>query len=667
MLRKRKAIKPDNSPALPSSGRLWLLAALALVILPQLPRMPWWLSAGCVAVFGWRLLHELRAWPLPGRWLRTGLALAGFALVAWAFRGIIGLEPGVAMLTVMLCFKLLELRQLRDAMVALFMGYFMVVGSFLFDQSMLMGIYLLAMVWVLTSAMVALNHPAGELAQSRHYLRTGGGLLLQSLPLMLLLFVLFPRMDNPLWSMPEDQNRARTGLSESMEMGTISDLADSNAVAFRVDFEGPMPAASQLYWRGPVLWRTDGRQWTGLNMTPQRGVPDFEALELPVSYQVSLEPSRRQWLFALDLPMSMPEGLSDPVGIRADMQLLSSREIGSRQRYKMQSVLSYRWEADELSFWDEALQLPAQANPRSRALAEGWRADGLDDQGIVAAALGLFREEEFVYTRQPPLLGDDAVDEFIFESQRGFCEHYAASFVSMMRAAGVPARVVTGYQGGELNPVGNYLIVRQSHAHAWAEVWLLGEGWVRVDPTSVIPPERVEEGVDSERFELTGPARQLREGAALTRLAWRLRNNWDALNHRWDRWVQGFNQHQQRELLERLGLAWLDWRGMVLAMALGFFALLGLAAWWLLRQPRPKDPVMRLYDAYCCKLAAIGLKREMNEGPRDYAERVIAARPDLQRPVRRITALYQRLRYGGEGLDSEPLAQLRRELRQWRP
>ena len=661
----RNTIRLDNSPPLPTAGRLWLLAALALVILPQLPRMPLWLSAGCVAVFGWRLLHELRGWPLPGRWLRALLAVVGLGVVLAVHRTFIGLEPGVALLTVMLCFKLLELQRLRDGMVALFMGYFMVVGSFLFDQSMLMGLYLLAAVLLLTAAMVALNHPGGSLGQSRHYLRTGGGLLLQSLPLMLLLFVLFPRLDHPLWAMPDDNSRARTGLSDSLEMGSITDLADSGAVAFRVDFDGPMPAASQLYWRGPVLWQTDGRNWNTLNLPPGPQIPALDIQGPALGYHISLEPHRRQWLFALDMPIQLPEGLGQPVGIRPDMQLLSRQELSQKQRYRIHSVLDYRLEADTARYREQALQLPARSNPRSRALAEGWRREGLDDTAIVQAALQLFREQPFFYTRRPPALGADPVDEFVFESRRGFCEHYAAAYVTLMRAAGVPARLVTGYQGGEFNPSGNYLIVRQSHAHAWAEVWLAGQGWLRIDPTSVIPPERIDDSADSGRFEAIGPARQLLEGAMMTRLLWQLRNHWDALNYRWDRWVQGFDRTRQQELLERLGLHGLDWQGMILTMVGGFILLLLAVAIMLLRQPRPKDPVLRLYQQFCRKLAALGLARQGNEGASDFARRVSAARPDLQASVQHITALYNRLRYGHA--DEQTLAQLRQAIRNWRP
>lgn len=667
--RKNRAVPRHSRPAPiapPGSGRLLLLIALALVLLPQLSRMPALLVAGCVAVLVWRVLYEWKGWALPARWLRTLIVVAGVAAVLQAHRSLLGLDQGMALLAVMLSFKLLELRSLRDAMIALFMGYFMVVGNFLFDQSMLMGAYLFLVVLLLTSAMAALNHPGGSLADLRSYFKLGGGLLLQALPMMLLLFVLFPRIDQPLWAVPEPDRQGRTGLSDRLEMGTISELADSNEVAFRVDFDGLMPPANQLYWRGPILWRTDGRNWHGMYQQPTPQVPMFERQDVGLSYHISQEPSSRSWLFALDLPTALPEGLEAPSVIRPDFQLLYARDVNKRIRYSLHSSLDYRLEPDDLPYWEEALQLPAQANPRSRELAEGWRAQGLDDAAIIEAALTMFREQPFYYSRQPPLLDEDPVDDFLYRSRRGFCEHYAAAFVTLMRAAGVPSRLVTGYQGGERNPVADYLIVRQSDAHAWAEVWLQGEGWVRVDPTSVIPPERIEDMLDSGRFDSVESDRRLVDSRLFGRLGWHLRSNWDALNHRWDRWVQGFNSSRQQQLLEQLGLADWGWRQLVMLMTGLLFAAMAPVAWWLLRRPRPSDPVQAEYERFCRRLAAIGLLRRDDEGPQDFAARVTEARPDLQPQVEAISTLYGKLRYGRAPL-RHGLPRLRQAVRGFRP
>ena len=662
----RKKSRGTPPPAPPGSGRLLLLLALGMVLLPQLLRMSSLLVAGCVAVLLWRVLYEIKGWPLPSRGLRLLIVMAGIAGVLQVHRGILGLDQGMALLAVMLCFKLLELRSLRDALLTLFMGYFMVVGNFLFDQSMQMGAYLVLVVLLLTSAMVALNHPGGQHGDVPRYFRLGGGLLLQALPMMLLLFVLFPRIDHPLWAVPEPETRGRTGLSDSLQMGTISELVESNEVVFRVDFDDAIPPASQLYWRGPVLWQTDGRNWERMAQQPLNAIPAFERLDAGLSYRISQEPSGRNWLFALDLPTRLPDGVSARAVVLPDMQLIHTRELRKRERYTLHSSLDYRFEAQQLEEWGAALQLPEGFNPRSHALADSWREQGLDDEGVVDAALAMFRQQPFYYSRQPPLLGDHPVDDFLYGTQRGFCEHYAAAFVTLMRAAGVPARLVTGYQGGERNPVADYLIVRQSNAHAWAEVWLPGEGWVRVDPTSVIPPERVESVADSGRFESVEADHRLAGSGLLARLGWRVSSNWDALNHRWDRWVQGFDRQRQQQLLDELGLAGWGWQQLALLMIALLFAILIPVAWWLLRRPRPADPVLAEYERFCRRLAAIGLLRHADEGPSDFAARVIAERPDLQGAVNRITGLYSALRYG-RSAGRQGLIRLRQAVRAFHP
>jgi transglutaminase-like putative cysteine protease len=627
-----------------------LLGALALVVAPHLVRLPLAVGAACAAVIGWRVLRELRGWALPHRAVNLVLTLAGFAAVLLAYRSVLGREPGVALLTVMLCLKLLELRTLRDAMVVIFLGYFLVVAGFLFSQSLLVGGYLFLVVLVLTAALIALNHPEATLQRTRGYFRLAAALLVQALPVMLLLFVLFPRISGPLWGMPQGPTGARTGLSDEMRLGTISNLADSPEVAFRVDFDGSPPAADRLYWRGPVLWNTDGREWTvsqpNQRRYPGAGRPDYAALDDGIGYSVTLEPHNRRWLFALDLPAAVPP----KAGLRADYQLVAGEPIKEVFRYRMRSHLMYRTgelDPDQLFM---ALSVPNAVNPRSRLLAEGWRRQGLDDAAIVREALALFRDGPYYYTRQPPLLtGPDPVDGFLFDTRRGFCEHFAAGFVTLMRHADVPARVVTGYQGGEVNPVGGYLIVRQSDAHAWAEVWLEGAGWVRIDPTSVVPAARIEALEDTQRFVSTGPAPLSEEQIAWLTQAFRtLRNGWDAVDHTWNDWVLGFDQERQQELLRKIGIGALDWRQLVVALlgaVGGTFALVSLYILW----PRGgiRDPTQALYSRFCRKLARRGLARDPAEGPLAYAERVAAARPECAGEVRAITRAYTRLRYGG--------------------
>lgn len=660
----------DREQALtpPQTGRLFLLGALFLVTAPHLIRMPLWLSLLCIGVFGWRLLHELRGHDLPGRLLRSLLVIGGVAAVAVTYRTIIGQEAGVALLSLMLCLKLLELHTMRDAMIALFIGYFMVIGGFLFDQSIFMGAYLFMVVLALTAALIALNHPAGGTAELRHYLRSGGTLLLQAIPLMVIMFLLFPRLSSPLWSMPNNEGTARTGLADSMEMGSINNLVASREVAFRVEFDGPIPPASLLYWRGPVLWKTDGRQWQPITLPPAGTLPAHQPLGDEVEYSVTLEPHNRRWLFAMDLPVEMPRELNGRARVQPDFQLLFSRDVTSKLRYRIRSAGRYRLLELTPAMRKAATQLPAGRNPATRALAARWRAEGLDGAAIMQRAYSHFRDQPFYYTRQPPRLGTDPVDEFLFTTRRGFCEHFAAAYVTLMRAAGIPARVVTGYQGGELNELGNYLIVRQSNAHAWAEVWQEGEGWVRVDPTTAIPPGRVETPNDALRFQSTSAdAAALDGNPALRELLRNLRHGWDAVNHTWNQWVLGFNRQKQQELLRRLGLDTLSWSWLITAMAgLIAVALAIIAALTLLRRPRQRDPLLRLYQRFCDKLEKAGIHRRIDEGPADFTARVVALRPDLAPAVEPIGRLYVRLRYTRHG-NGEEIATLRRMIRNLRP
>ncbi|MEW5757249.1 MAG: DUF3488 and transglutaminase-like domain-containing protein [Pseudomonadota bacterium] len=652
MLRRRGSSVHREEAATPAlTAMLWLSGTTLLVLLPHFFKQPWWLGGFCALLVSWRLLHDLKGRAMPATVLRTALTLAGVAAVLIEYRTLNGIIPGSALLALMLCLKLLETRTQRDAMMVILIGYFLVIALFLQDQSIFNGVYLFAVVMVLTTTLLVLNdpHPPPLRASVRH-LRTAAILLAQALPMMILLFLLFPRLSAPLWNLGLGAHSARTGLSDELNMGAISDLADSQDIAFRVRFLDPPPPANQLYWRGPVLWNTDGRQWRGIDeaafaaQLPATALA--EAREI-VRYQVILEPHQQRWLFALDLPVTLP----DYAFLRFDYQLLHKQRISELMRYQMSSSLRYHTGSrpPRLTELTLARALPAQRNPQTLALAQQWRAAGLPAEEIVARALSYFREQPFIYTRQPPrLLGMDTVDEFLFDTRRGFCEHYAASFTTLMRAAGIPARIVTGYQGGELNPMGDYLIVRQSDAHAWSEVWLESRGWVRVDPTAAIPPERIETTLDSVRFSesLTSPRRQL--DISWLAQGWQhLGHGWDAINYHWDQWVLGYGPEKQRQLLGAFGLDDFGWKKMIALL----FALLGLcvvalAVYLLLHQTKTRDPVQRAFQRFCRALSRRGLQRAPHEGALDFARKAAAACPELSHDIHRITQQYLALRYG---------------------
>lgn len=625
----------------------WLLASVLLVLAPHAAYQPLWLSLGIVVLLAWRALITQRAWPMPGRWLRTALTLLMALLVYLHYHTLFGRDAGIALMSGMLALKLLELRNQRDYLLAAFLLYFLILANFLYSQSLWLAAYLLATVLLCTATLVRLAQPG---AAARYALRLAGRLLLQALPLMLLMYLLFPRVQGSLWGLPQDAHGGVTGMSDEMRPGSINQLNQSDAVAFRVTFRGAVPANTDLYWRSLVLWQTDGRVWS----RGDRNLPVARAFEeqgTPVSYLVTFEASNQPWLVALDLPAAPPANLR----LLPGYVLAAGTRVRERLRYTLTSWPRYR--TGELSQRERAaaLQLPDNIGARTRDLARQWRAQSRNDADVVTTALNYFHNENFSYTLQPPLLGSQPVEEFLFEVRRGYCEHYASALVTLMRAAGIPARAVVGYQGGEFNPSGNYLIVRQSDAHAWAEVWLAGRGWVRVDPTAAVAPERIEYGADAlRRLANQGavfgqlPAEAVRRALSLGWLeGLTLRSNqlWDAVDALWNEWVLDYSVERQQQFLRRLGFNAPSPLLMVELLAgLSALLLLGYAVYgW--RRPA-SDPVVRAYQKFCRRLARVGLVRAEHEGAQDFSRRCAQHRPDIAASILRITQQYVQLRYG---------------------
>ena len=629
----------------PRDALLRLLVVLAIVLLPHVVHLPLWASGLVIVIVLWRGLAAVYEWPQLPRFARVLLALAGFAAVYASFGRVSGQSAGVTLLVVMVALKLTELRARRDQMVLVLLMYFLLITHFLFSQELWTVAYLMLCAVLITAVLVDANHPAAVLPLRRS-LQFGGRLILMSLPLMLVIFVLFPRIPGPLWGLPADSGAARSGLSDSMAPGEISNLVESDAVAFRVRFDGAVPPNRERYWRGPVFGHFDGHRWDAVLHATVSAPPQVIADEGGVyRYEVTLEAQRSRWLFALDLPNA--DKLPDDARLDTDELLQSPREVRERRLYRVESRTHYRL----LQPLDEAQRafythLPVHSNPRTQALAQQWRTQGLDDQAIVDAALQRFRKEPYFYTLHPPPLGRDSADEFLFDTRKGFCEHYAGSFSVLMRAAGIPARVVTGYQGGERNEIGDYYIVRQSDAHAWSEVWLGERGWVRVDPTAAVAPERIERGIGEalgERGELPGFMNPNRRGFLLR---YALEARWDWLNAQWNHWVLGYGPELQQAFLRRFGL--LDWSDMVLALTAAVTVIGGALGFWLLRKSRTpdvRDPALRLWQRAQQRLARAGLPPQTAEGPSDYALRIAQARPELAVEITRIANLYLQLRY----------------------
>jgi transglutaminase-like putative cysteine protease len=615
-----------------------LLLSILMVVAPHADHLPPWVSALCAALLFWRAYLTRTGGALPKRWLLTAITLAGAGAILIEYHTLFGREAGVTLLILLTTLKFMELRSPRDAMVLIYLACFIIITNFFYSQSIPTALYMLATLLAIVTTWVQLN---GQTIALGPRLKIAGTLLLQAIPLTLVLFVLFPRVQGPLWGLPQDAF-ASSGLSDNMAPGSISRLSLSDEVAFRVVYNGPPPRREQMYWRGPVLWNFDGRTWKQ-GMTGRTIAPEFTDTAQPIDYSVTLEPHNKTWLFALE----MPDRISTPANFTHDFQLVRKEPLKARLRYEARSHLSYRANAHESERQlQRALQLPRGLNPRAQQLAEKWRAEGTNDDAVVRAALDHFNRENFRYTLEPPLLkGSNSIDEFLFETREGFCEHYAGSFVFLMRAAHIPARVITGYQGGEYNDVGGYYIVRQSDAHAWAEVWLHEQGWVRIDPTAAIAPTRIERGL----------AASIQNTAALPFMArsapqWlrELRLNWDAVANRWNQWVLGYDSELQLAFLTRLGMEDITWQKLALNMTFALGLVIAGFALYMLRHlfKRQPDKVQVAWLKLCGKLAKAGLPRAAHEGAKDYAARIAAARPELAEAIADLAARYDALRYG---------------------
>ena len=635
---------------------VWITLTLALIAAPHAERLPLWLTVIAAVFCGWRLYLARMRLELPARWLMIFIVAAGSAAIYLEYRTLFGRDAGVALLVLMISLKLMETRTQRDGMVLAFIGYFLVITNFFYSQSIPTALYLLACVWLITATMIGLQYTR-EAPPTRSQLRTAAIMLAQSAPLMIVFFILFPRMQGPLWGLPTDAFAGVTGLSDSMSPGSLNKLVFSEDVALRATFAGRLPPQNRLYWRGPVLLDFDGRTWTAAPRAMRNQI-ELDRRENPVRYTVTVEPHNRRWLFALDMPGTLPPR----AGISVDHLLLSQVPITTRTRYEMESFLDYGIGAASNPAPARMLALPAGFNPQTRVLGQQLRAQHGNSEAVMNAALKMLRDQKFVYTLEPPLLGTHAVDEFLFETRAGFCEHFASAFVVLMRAAGVPARVVTGYLGGEYNALGDYLIVRQSDAHAWTEVWLDNRGWVRVDPTNSVSPARADGGL----------AAALPDGVSLPRsarasnpLIHQLALTLDSMANAWNQTVLGYNLETQRALLTRAGLDDTSWRtlAVMLIAATGVITLL-LALLTLRNRAHKRDPALALYRAFCAKAARAGVVRDDAEGPLDFALRFATARPDIAPAAQAITQLYVALRYKNINKNNE-LHELRQRVRQF--
>ena len=653
---------PAASPHLDVRNVMWLLAAMAFVVAPHLPRLPYWVDAFFTLIVAWRAWMAWKALRHPSRWVMALLTIGATIATLQQYRTLSGREAGVTLLIVMTALKLLEMRTQREVTLSIYLGFFLVLTNFLFSQAIPLGLYMLVCVWILIGTMVGFNR-VGSTPTLRERLKPSAMLLLQSIPLMLAFFVIFPRATGPLWALPIDSRSGMTGLTDTMTPGNISNLIKSDALAFRVHFDGPRPAYSRLYWRGPVMTEFDGgATWSVPPIAPPGGI-SYSRREGRVNYELTLEPHNKTWVFALDVPAEPPPGTY----VLGDLEVRDRRPVAERRRYEMSSYLDYRYgESASPVLLKSMLKLDERRNPRTIALARKWAAEYPDKRRLLQQVFQ-FYNREFTYTLEPPPLDPrNPYDDFLFETKQGFCEHYAGSFALIMRAAGIPARVVTGYQGGEVNPVNNELIVRQADAHAWTEIWLEGQGWLRVDPTAAVSPLRVEGGVNAALGPI-GVIPTLVAADPLGLLA-SIRDSWRAMNSQWDEWVVGYNSEKQRQFFMRWGAPSVDWQTLgvwLIAATFGLGSVISFALFIRDLPPR-REASLAAWERFCAKLGASGLARSPSEGPLDYLRRVTRERPDAAAAAEDITRRYIEARYGA-GASREQLRELARRVREFRP
>ena len=609
-----------------SRDTLFLLLVIAWVLLPQVEHIPLWCSGLAAGVLVWRGWLAVGNQPLPGRWWLLTLLALTIAATLFSHRTLLGRDAGVTMLVVLLSLKTLELRARRDAFVVFFLGFFCMLSNFFYSQSLLTAFSMMLGLLGLLTVLVNTHMPVGK-PPLLEAAKTAGWMAALGAPIMVVLFLLFPRLA-PLWGMPSDTMTGRSGLSQNMRVGTIASLALDDSIALRIKFEGRPPPQRDLYFRGPVLSDFDGLEWRPqrFNFPSRNGGANLAVTGEPVAYEVTLEPTNRPWLFVMEAATQNPAPAGYQSTMQTDLQWLVNRPITDLVRYKVQSYPNFsHGPAQNVATLREFSELPPGFNPRTQALASEIRNDPryatAGSADLVKVVMERLRTGGYTYTLEPGVYGRDTADEFWFDRKEGFCEHIASSFVILMRAMGVPARIVTGYQGGEQNPVDGFWVLRQSDAHAWAEVWHEGRGWVRVDPTSAVSPGRTgafqrlaaPRGVVAQAFGNISPG-----------FTAQLRATWEAINNSWSQWILNYTQGKQLDLLKGIGFESPSWTDLSYVL-LGIIVAASLAgAVWTLWEQTQHDPWLRLLGRVRRQLAKAGIDSTPASSPRQLAALVQA-------------------------------------------
>ncbi len=636
----------------------WLLVSLAIIVVTHLLNIPIWLLIVSFSLIVYRLFATLSHWPLPSRWKLVALTLFICICLALSFKSLVGRDVSLSLLLAMVSLKLLETQTKRDFILVVMFSYFLVGCLFLFNQSIFTFAISIPPLILLTATLICISSQSKF--SIKFMLSLAGKMLLQAVPVMIILFILFPRLPGPLWAVPKDSHSGMTGLNDSLQFGNISQLARNSSVAFRATFNGKPPARKTLYWRGPVLWQQKGNNWLSIKNNPKRRNEKLTRESLTtqgtaINYTITLEPHNRQWMLLLDMPTKVPSKAT----LTHDYSAISATPIHQRIRYSATSFSQFNLGKTLSAFERQAgLKIGNNENAQTKALTASWST--LAPEAKINKALRMFNQQPFVYTLSPPRLesglGSNAIDQFLFDTQRGFCEHYATSFVYLMRASGIPSRIVTGYQGGELNPNGNYLIVRQSDAHAWAEVWLKNRGWVRVDPTAAVSPDRIELGIgESVANAYLLPMLSRKDFPWLHKAAL----NWDNINNGWNQWVLGYDDKTQLSFLEKLTGQKLSSSQLAVWMTIIASIVSTITGFWLIKfQKQSLNPVQKIYAKHLRQLKKLNIVSAHSETATDIAARAAKQHPEMQNQLKQIAHTYNLLQYSQHEADLESFRQL---------
>ncbi len=620
-----------NHPSL-----VFLMVAVGLITLPHVRNLPAPVFVCFALIWLWRFIGIWKPRWLPGKHTVFALTFGAIILFYIQNQGVLGRDAGTALFVTALGLKLLEIRHTRDIYLITYLAFVVAATQFLFHQSILMAGYILVVCWLLMTSLVSINSLNFKILDS---VKTAGIIVIQALPLAIVLFILFPRLEAPRWLLFENKHQAVSGLSDILEPGSISRLGMSDELAFRVKFKGEIPPPRLRYWRGPVYSYTNGKRWSEGSGRSFRKISDKVQFHgNPYHYTLLMEPQNHHWVYALDMPSRYSKQLHQ----NNRFQLVTTKNPGDRAEYQVTSYPRYNTGFLTETEYRENLQLPEARPEKITALVRQLKGFDKPAEFFIEQLLNYFKTENFVYTLTPPVMEENPVGSFLFDIRAGFCGHYATAFVYLMRVAGVPARVVGGYQGGELNRVGGFLEVRQANAHAWAEVWLRDKGWVRVDPTASVAPERVEQDVNVEQQIASGVVSFTGNHPGWFKQA---RQFWNSIDYNWQRWVINYNSRNQNRFFESLGIH--DIKALVFWLLICIAGISSILAYFILSSRRPKgDPVVQLYQRFCTRLAKHkGMKIKTGEGPLNFALRVGRKYPELADAVNEITALFIRIRY----------------------